>query len=69
MDETRFDVIVIGGGPGGIGAAVGAAKASARTLLVEKHPILRGRGKAVLVDNFCPAHFCKERPIIGGILD
>ncbi|MFZ4599845.1 MAG: FAD-dependent oxidoreductase [Terrimicrobiaceae bacterium] len=65
--ESAFDVIVIGGGPGGIGAAVGAAKAGARTLLVEKHPILGGMGTAALVNNFCPAHFCKGREIIGGV--
>lgn len=64
---NNHDVVVVGGGPGGIGAALGAAKAGARTVLVEKHPILGGMGTAALVNNFCPAHFCKGRPIIGGV--
>ncbi len=67
MKNAKFDVVVIGGGPGGIGAAVGAARAGAKTVLVEKHPIVGGMGTAALVNNFCPAHFCKERPIIGGV--
>ncbi len=67
MNSASYDVVVIGGGPGGIGAAVGAAKAGARTLLVERHPILGGMGTAALVNNFCPAHFSEERPIIGGV--
>ncbi len=63
----RYQVVVIGGGPGGIGAAVGAARVGARTILLEKHPILGGMGTAALVNNFCPAHFCQGRPIIGGV--
>lgn len=65
--DEHFDVVVIGGGPGGIGAAVGAAKTGARTLLIEKHPVLGGMGTAALVNNFCPAHFVQGRPIIGGV--
>jgi ribulose 1,5-bisphosphate synthetase/thiazole synthase len=34
LDEA--DVLVLGGGPGGIGAAIGAARAGARTILVER---------------------------------
>lgn len=40
MNETKCDLIVIGGGPGGIGAAVEAAKACARTLLVKMRLII-----------------------------
>jgi ribulose 1,5-bisphosphate synthetase/thiazole synthase len=36
------DVLVCGGGPAGIGAALGAARAGARTLLVENHSFLGG---------------------------
>ncbi len=36
------DVLVVGGGPAGIGAALGAARAGANTLLVENHSFLGG---------------------------
>ena len=40
-DET-FDVVVIGGSSGGIGAALGAARLDARVALVEDTPVLGG---------------------------
>lgn len=36
------DVLVAGGGPAGIGAALGAARAGARTLLIENHAFFGG---------------------------
>ena len=36
------DVLVAGGGPAGIGAAIGAARAGAKTLLVENHSFFGG---------------------------
>ncbi len=38
------DVLVAGGGPAGIGAALAATRAGAKTLLVERHAILGGVG-------------------------
>lgn len=38
----KYDVIVVGGGPGGIPAAIAAARLGSKTLLVEKHPFLGG---------------------------
>ena len=35
LDTLQTDVLVVGGGPAGIGAAVGAAKAGAKTLVLE----------------------------------
>ncbi len=36
------DVLVVGGGPAGIGAALGAARTGARTLLIENHAFFGG---------------------------
>ena len=38
----KVDVLVVGGGPAGIGAALGAAKAGADTLLIENHSFFGG---------------------------
>jgi len=40
------EVIVVGGGPGGIGAAVMAAREGARTILIERHGYLGGMASA-----------------------
>ena len=42
LDST--EVLVVGGGPAGIGAALGAARAGARTLLIENHSFFGGVG-------------------------
>lgn len=46
---AEADVLVVGGGPAGIGAAVGAAKAGASTVLVERYGFLGGNATAALV--------------------
>jgi hypothetical protein len=43
------DVVVAGGGPAGIGAAVGAARAGADVVLVERYGFLGGNATAALV--------------------
>ena len=48
---VRFDtdVLVVGGGPSGVAAAVGAARAGARVVLVERYGFLGGMWTAGLV--------------------
>src|SRR5450759_1617947 len=43
------DVVVVGGGPGGIGAAVSAARNGADTVLLERYGYLGGMGTGGLV--------------------
>jgi hypothetical protein len=47
VDEC--DVVVVGGGPGGIGAAVAAARNGADTVLIERYGYLGGMGTGGLV--------------------
>ena len=46
------DVIVVGGGPGGIGAAVSAARCGAKTILIERYGCLGGMATGGLVTIF-----------------
>ncbi len=52
----EYEVVVLGGGPAGIAAAVAAAKAGRSTLLVERYGFLGGMGTAAGVTNFCGLH-------------
>lgn len=46
---AEVDVLVVGGGPAGVAAAIGAARAGARTMLVERHGFLGGMWTAGMV--------------------
>jgi hypothetical protein len=50
----RYDVVIVGGGPGGVCAAVGAADQGASVLLVERYGFLGGMATAGLVNPFMP---------------
>src|ERR1700750_3467513 len=49
----EYEVAVLGGGPAGIAAAVAAARAGRRTILIERYGFLGGMGSADGVTNFC----------------
>lgn len=44
QNMTGMDVVVCGGGPAGIGAALASARAGAKTLLIERHAFCGGVG-------------------------
>ena len=52
--DDAWDVVVAGGGPAGCTAAVAAARAGARTLLIERVSALGGMGTLGLVPAWCP---------------
>lgn len=52
----RAQIVVTGGGPGGIGAAVAAARAGADVLLIEHYGFLGGMATAGEVNPFMPNH-------------
>ena len=52
--ELRADVCIVGGGSGGIGAAIGAACAGADVILIERQPQLGGTSTSAYVCNWEP---------------
>lgn len=64
--ERNFDVIVAGGGPAGVAAAIAAARNGSNTLLIEREGYLGGMATVSGVPAFGP--FSNgERDLIGGI--
>lgn len=63
---AESDVIVVGGGPGGLGAAVMAARAGASVTLVERFGVMGGMASVGEVNPFMPNHangICLDKPV------
>jgi hypothetical protein len=65
----NYDVIVAGGGSAGIAAAIGASRAGARTLLVERGPCLGGAATLRNVVTYCGLHTEDRRQVAFGVAD
>ena len=68
----EYEVVVLGGGPAGIAAAVACSRAGRSTLLVERYGFLGGMGTAADVTNFCGLHANVEgdvRQVVHGVAD
>lgn len=63
--EDQYDILVAGGGPAGVAAAITAARRGSRVLLVEATGCLGGMGTSGLVTTFGPMGNGK-RTLVGG---
>jgi hypothetical protein len=66
---AKCDVLVVGGGPAGLGAALGAAEAGADVVLVERHAFLGGNATAALVMPLMSFHTQRGAPAPGRAAD
>jgi FAD dependent oxidoreductase len=65
----HYDVIVAGGGSAGVAAAVGAGRAGARTLLIERGPCLGGAATLRNVVTYCGLFTRDSEQVVFGIAD
>ena len=65
--EKQYDVIVVGGGPAGITAALAASRANVSTLLIERYGFLGGMSSSALVYPWFTFHDLNGNQVIKGI--
>jgi FAD dependent oxidoreductase len=65
--ELNFDVVVAGGGPAGINAAIAAGRAGSKTLIVERYGFLGGMSTVALVYPWMTFHTESGKQVIKGI--
>ena len=67
-----FEVVVLGGGPAGIAAAIAAGRAGRSTILIERYGFMGGAGTAAGLSTFCGLHaavYGRHEQVIRGIAD
>lgn len=71
-EDNKYDLIVCGGGPSGVSAAITAARKGAKTLLIERYGFCGGMATAALVNPFSGHEYTtadgtKNGSLIGGL--
>jgi len=68
----EYEVVVLGGGPAGIAAALAAARAGRKTIIVERYGFFGGAGTAAGLSTFCGLHAVvhgEHEQVVHGIAD
>ena len=68
----EYEVVVLGGGPAGISAALAAGRSGRKTILIEGYGFLGGAGTAAGLSTFCGLHaavFGEHEQVVHGICD
>ena len=66
----EYEVVVVGGGPAGIAAALAAGRAGRSTILIERYGFMGGAGTAAGLSTFCGLHavvFGEHLQVVHGI--
>jgi hypothetical protein len=67
-----YEVVVVGGGPAGIAAAIAAGRAGRETICIERYGFLGGAGTAAGLSTFCGLHAVvhgRHEQIVHGVAD
>jgi hypothetical protein len=68
----EYEVVVLGGGPAGIAAALAAGRSGRSTIVVERYGFMGGAGTAAGLSTFCGLHAVvhdKHEQVVHGIAD
>src|SRR5690554_6098098 len=65
--QLDTEVVVCGGGPAGINAALASGRSGAKTLLIERYGFLGGMSTIALVYPWMTFHTMEGKQVIGGI--
>jgi FAD dependent oxidoreductase len=68
----EYEVVVLGGGPAGIAAALAAGRSGRSTILIERYGFMGGAGTAAGLSTFCGLHAVvhgEHRQVVHGIAD
>ena len=68
----EYEVVVLGGGPAGIAAAIAAGRSGRKTIMIERYGFMGGAGTAAGLSTFCGLHAVvhgEHAQVVHGIAD